>query len=110
MEKVILKADIRKETGKKVAKDLRNQGLVPANVYKGGTDGALSLKIPVKSMEEALQTMAKKIMANSPQSIAAYKRLYNSNENMTLDKSLELEFGSEFEITDSLERLGQFAK
>jgi hypothetical protein len=51
-----------------------------------------------------------KIIANSPQSIAAYKRLYNSNENMTLDKSLELEFGSEFEITDSLERLSQFAK
>jgi enoyl-CoA hydratase len=72
--------------------------------------GLINLAVPTDKLEEALQTMAKKIMANSQQSIAAYKRLYNSNENMTLDKSLELEFGSEFEITDSLERLGQFAK
>jgi len=54
--------------------------------------------------------MAKKIMGNSPQSIAAYKKLYNANENMTLDKSLELEFGSDFEITDSLDRILKFIK
>jgi enoyl-CoA hydratase/carnithine racemase len=72
--------------------------------------GLINMAVPADKLEEALQTMAKKIMANSLQSIAAYKRLYNSNENMTLDKSLELEFGSEFEITDSLERLSQFVK
>jgi hypothetical protein len=49
-------------------------------------------------------------MGNSAQSIAAYKKLYNSNESLTLDKSLELEFGSDFEITDSLERLSAFIK
>lgn len=72
--------------------------------------GLINLAVPTDKLEEALQTMVGKITASSPQSIAAYKRLYNSNENMTLDKALELEFSSDFEITDSLERLGQFAK
>jgi enoyl-CoA hydratase/carnithine racemase len=72
--------------------------------------GLINLAVPTDKLEEALQTMAKKIMDNSLQSIAAYKSLYNSNESMALDKSLELEFGSDFEITDGLERLSQFAK
>lgn len=72
--------------------------------------GLINLAVPTDKLEESLQAMAKKIMANSAQSIAAYKSLYNSNESMALDKSLELEFGSDFEITDGLERLSQFAK
>jgi len=72
--------------------------------------GLINLAVPGEKLEEALQTMAKKIMGNSLQSIAAYKKLYNANENMTLDKSLELEFGSDFEITDSLDRLMKFVK
>ena len=31
MEKVTLKAHVRTETGKKVAKDLRQKGIIPAN-------------------------------------------------------------------------------
>jgi len=72
--------------------------------------GLVNLAVPSDKLEEALQAMAKKIMANSPQSIAAYKHLYNTNESLPLDKSLELEYGSEFEITDGMERLGQFRK
>lgn len=72
--------------------------------------GLINLAVPGDKLEEALQTMAKKIMGNSAQSIAAYKKLYNANENMTLDKSLELEFVSDFEITDSLDRLMKFVK
>jgi enoyl-CoA hydratase/carnithine racemase len=72
--------------------------------------GLINLAVPGDKLEEALQNMAKKIMGNSAQSIAAYKQLYNTNENMTLDKSLDLEFGSDFEITDSLERLSAFIK
>ncbi|MBN1691100.1 MAG: enoyl-CoA hydratase/isomerase family protein [Dehalococcoidia bacterium] len=72
--------------------------------------GLINLAVPGDKLEEALQTMAKKIMGNSPQSIAAYKKLYNSNENMTLDKSLKLEFSSDFEITDSLDRIMKFIK
>ena len=72
--------------------------------------GLINMAVPADRLEEALQVMAKKIMGNSAQSIAAYKKLYNSNESLTLDKSLELEFGSDFEITDSLERLSAFIK
>ena len=57
MEKVIVKADVRKGTGKKVAKDLRNKGLVPANVYKGGK-GALSIQVTQDDLHEALNTSA----------------------------------------------------
>jgi enoyl-CoA hydratase len=72
--------------------------------------GLVNQAVPLEKLEEALQTMVKKITSNSPQSIGAYKQLYNNNENMTLDKSLELEFGSEFDITDTEERLGGFKK
>jgi enoyl-CoA hydratase len=72
--------------------------------------GLINMAVPADRLEEALQGMAKKIMGNSAQSIAAYKQLYNANESMTLDGSLELEFGSDFEITDSLERLSAFIK
>jgi len=57
MEKVIVKAEIRQGTGKKHAKDLRNAGIVPANVYKGGKE-ALSIQVPVKEIEGALATKA----------------------------------------------------
>ena len=57
MEKVILKAGIRKETGKRVAKDLRNIGLVPANVYKSGK-AATSLTVVDKELESILHTKA----------------------------------------------------
>ena len=57
MEKVVLKAHIRTETGKRFAKDLRNKGIVPANVYKGGK-GALSLQIGAGDLRAALETKA----------------------------------------------------
>jgi large subunit ribosomal protein L25 len=57
MEKVILKATVRTESGKRVAKDLRNKGIVPANVYKG-SKGALSLQVGMKELRDALDTSA----------------------------------------------------
>ena len=57
MEKVILKASVRNETGKRVAKDLRAKGLVPANVYKGGKD-ATSLTVSCVVLKEILHTKA----------------------------------------------------
>lgn len=57
MEKVILKADVRSGAGKKTAKDLRNKGLVPANVYKAGK-GAVSLQISADDLGEVLHTKA----------------------------------------------------
>jgi len=57
MEKVILKAELRKGTGKTVAKDLRNKKLIPANVYKG-SKGAVSLQISGDDLMEVLHTKA----------------------------------------------------
>lgn len=57
MEKTVIKAQIRTETGKRVAKDLRANGLIPANVYKGNK-GATSLQIAVKDLIHALETKA----------------------------------------------------
>ena len=57
MEKVILKTAVRTATGKKIAKDLRAKGLIPANVYKGGK-GALSLQVALDDLRAALDTKA----------------------------------------------------
>jgi len=57
MEKIVLKAEAREATGKKVAKDLRSKGLIPANVYKGGK-GATSLQVAAGDLSEVLRTKA----------------------------------------------------
>lgn len=57
MEKVILKAETRTGTGKRVAKDLRAKGLIPANVYKHGGQ-AVNLQISNDDLEEILHTKA----------------------------------------------------
>jgi enoyl-CoA hydratase len=72
--------------------------------------GLVNQAVPADKLEQALETIVKKIIANSPQSLAAYKHLYNTNEAMTLDESLALEFNSEFQITDTEERLEGFKK
>jgi enoyl-CoA hydratase len=72
--------------------------------------GLANLAVPAAKLEEALQTMAQKIMANSPESIAAYKQLYNTNAGLSLEQALTLEFGSEFAISGTEERLAQFRK
>ena len=57
MEKVILKAEVRNQAGKKIAKDLRNKSLVPANVYRSGK-AATSLTISDKDLRGVLHTKA----------------------------------------------------
>lgn len=57
MEKIVLKTEVRNDAGKKVAKDLRKTGLVPAVVYKGGKD-ALKLQLPADALDQVLHTKA----------------------------------------------------
>lgn len=57
MEQISLVAQLRKETGKKGAKNLRSGGLVPAVVYQDGKD-ALTLQLKDKELEKALHTSA----------------------------------------------------
>jgi large subunit ribosomal protein L25 len=57
MEKIVLKSVVRNEAGKRVAKDLRNKGIIPAIVYKGGKD-ALKLEIQKTAIDQVLHTKA----------------------------------------------------
>lgn len=57
MEKVILNATVRKNTGKKVAKEIRKKGSIPANVYKGGEE-AVSLEVRLDELRNVLHTKA----------------------------------------------------
>ena len=57
MEKTVLKAEVRTGVGKRVAKDLRIKGIVPANVYKSGK-GATSLQVAVGDLIDILHTKA----------------------------------------------------
>jgi len=57
MEKVILKADKRDGTGKKIAKQLRSKGVIPANVYKNGK-GAQSIQLGEVELTNILHTKA----------------------------------------------------
>ncbi len=72
--------------------------------------GLVNMAVPADKLEEATTNLAKKIMANSLDSIAAYKYLYNHGMRLTLEKGLELEFRSEFDITDTEDRLASFRK
>ena len=58
MEKIILKAEVRANIGKKAAKDLRIKGLIPANVYRSGKE-ALSLQISGDELKDVLHTKAR---------------------------------------------------
>lgn len=57
MEKVILKAEVRLASGKRIAKDLRKKNTIPAVVYKGGLD-AMKLQLSVREFEQVLHTKA----------------------------------------------------
>jgi len=72
--------------------------------------GLVNMAAPAEKLEEALQRTARKILANSAGSVAAYKHLYNANENMSLGKQLELEYASEFDILDTEDRIARFRK
>lgn len=72
--------------------------------------GLVNTVVPGEKLEETFRGMAEMIMANSRQSVAAYKHLYNTNENMSLEDSLSLELTEKIEIDDTEERIGRFRK
>ena len=72
--------------------------------------GLVNMVVPADKLEETVQELAKKIMANSLEAIAACKYLYNRSLRDRLEKGLELEAKSEFVIRDTEDRLSQFRK
>ena len=72
--------------------------------------GLVNMAVPADKLEETVQELIKKLMANSEASLAAYKCLYNKGAKETLQKGLELEARIEFDIKDTEERLAKFRK
>jgi enoyl-CoA hydratase len=72
--------------------------------------GLVNMAVPADKLEETVQELIKKIMANSLESLAAIKYLYNRGIRDTLEKGLALEAESEFDIRDTEERLASFRK
>ncbi len=72
--------------------------------------GLVNMTVAADKLEETVQQLAAKIMANSPEAIAAYKYLYNRGMRDTLEKGLKLEAKSKFVITDTEERVQKFRK
>lgn len=57
MEKVILNAELRKETGKTKVKELRKKDIIPAVVYRDGKE-SVNLKINRRDLHNVLHTSA----------------------------------------------------
>lgn len=72
--------------------------------------GLVNMVVPAEKLDETVQELAKKIMANSREAIAACKYLYNRSLRDILAKGLALEAKSNFVIKDTEERLSQFRK
>ena len=72
--------------------------------------GLANMAVPAEALEEAVLELARKILANSRGSIAAYKYLFHCGMKGTLEDGLQLELESEFEIGDSRERMEKFGK
>jgi enoyl-CoA hydratase len=82
----------------------------PVSGKEAARIGMVNRAVPADGLEEELGSMLASIIANSPESLAAYKSLYSTGESMTMEESLRLEFGSEFTMSDTGERLKQFRK
>lgn len=70
--------------------------------------GIANRAVPLPELDAAVQTLAKKILANSRGSIAAYKVLYNQGAGKTVAEAVEFEQNSKFVIEDSNERVEKF--
>jgi enoyl-CoA hydratase len=72
--------------------------------------GLVNMAVPAEKLESTVQELAKKIMANSSEAVAAYKYLYNRGMRDTLQKGLQLEAESQFVVGDTEERIERFRK
>lgn len=72
--------------------------------------GLVNRAVPADELDEAVGTLVEKILANSRESIAAYKVLFHAGEGKTLNEGLKFEEDSVFPISDTAERLADFLK
>ncbi len=70
--------------------------------------GLVNRAVPLAELDQTVQAMAQQILANSAQTIAAMKHLYNEGMNTTLAEGLALESDFLTDITDRAEFLRNF--
>jgi enoyl-CoA hydratase len=72
--------------------------------------GLVNKVVPADKLKEEVKNLAKSIMLNSAEAIAAIKSLYNQGMALSEADGLKLEFESQFDISDTNERLKDFLK
>lgn len=72
--------------------------------------GLANAAVPLDELDAMVNDVAGRILANSRESIAAYKTLYREGMATTLKEGLEIERNSVFEISDTSDRLAAFMK
>ena len=70
--------------------------------------GIANRAVPLAELDTTVQTLVDKILANSRDSLAAYKVLYNQGSGKTVSEAVAFEEASVFPISDSNERVEQF--
>ena len=72
--------------------------------------GLVNRVVPADKLREETISLAKAILNNSLESIAAIKYLYNQGMSTTLQNGLKMEEESQFVITDTKTKLDKFIK
>lgn len=72
--------------------------------------GLANFAPPLSSLDEVIDGLCAQILANSRDTIAAYKDLYRATEGMRLDDGLEYESGTAYAIKDTQARVESFRR
>jgi enoyl-CoA hydratase/carnithine racemase len=72
--------------------------------------GLVCKTVSAEKLMETAEKIAHQILVNSREAVAAYKKLYNTTVLDTLEKGLQYERLSEFEISDTQSRIDGFKK
>jgi enoyl-CoA hydratase/carnithine racemase len=70
--------------------------------------GIANRAVPLAELDVTVQTLIDKILANSRDSLAAYKVLYNQGSGKTVSEAVAFEEASIFPISDANERVEKF--
>jgi enoyl-CoA hydratase/carnithine racemase len=70
--------------------------------------GIANRAVPLAELDATVQTLINKILANSRDSLAAYKVLYNQGGGKTVSEAVAFEEASVFPISDANERVEKF--
>lgn len=70
--------------------------------------GIANRAVPLVELDATVQTLIDKILANSRDSLAAYKVLYNQGSGKTVGEAVAFEEASIFPISDSNDRVEKF--